>query len=38
MINVIEITIGEFKNSIYDRYINLFPDNEQREWNKIEVT
>ena len=38
MVNVIEITINEFKINIYDRYINLFPYNEQREWNKIEVT
>ena len=38
MINVVEITINEFKTNIYDRYINLFPDNEQREWDKIEVT
>jgi len=38
MVNVIEITINEFKTNIYDRYINLFPANEQREWNKIEVT
>ena len=38
MVNVIEITINEFKTNIYDRYINLFPANEQREWKKIEVT
>lgn len=38
MIDVIEITINEFKEKIYDRYIKLFPENEQREWRKIENT
>lgn len=38
MIDIIEITINEFKNSIYDKYIKLFPENEQREWKKIERT
>lgn len=38
MINVIEITINEFKEKIYDEYIKLFPEDEQREWRKIENT
>ena len=38
MIDVIEITINEFKEKIYDRYIKLFPEDEQREWIKIENT
>ena len=36
MIDIIEITINEFKNNIYDEYVKLFPKNEQREWFKIE--
>ena len=36
MIDIIEITINEFKNNIYDKYVKLFPENEQREWSKIE--
>ncbi len=35
MVDVIEITINEFKEKIYDRYIKLFPEDEQREWRKI---
>ncbi len=35
MIDVIEITIEEFKKDIYDKYIKLFPKDEQRNWNKI---
>ena len=38
MINVIEITIDEFRNDIYDMYISLFPNNERRKYNKIEIT
>ena len=36
MIDVIEITIEEFKNDIYNEYIKLFPKDEQRNWNKFE--
>ena len=36
MIDIIEITINEFKNNIYDKYVKLFPENEQRKWSKIE--
>ena len=36
MIDIIEITINEFKNNIYDKYVKLFPENERREWFKIE--
>ena len=35
MIDVIEITIEEFKNDIYNEYIKLFSKDEQRNWNKI---
>lgn len=38
IIEIIEITIEEFENSIYKEYIKLFPDNEQREWQKIRET
>lgn len=38
MIDVIEITIEEFKDNIYAEYIKLFPEEEQREWSKIEDT
>ena len=38
MIDVIEITIEEFKDNIYNKYIKLFPEEEQREWKKIEDT
>ena len=38
MVDVIEITIKEFKDSIYKNYINLFPKEEQRKWVKIEKT
>lgn len=38
MIDVIEITIKEFKDNIYNEYIKLFPAEEQREWKKIEDT
>ena len=38
MINVVEITIDEFKKSIYNKYIKLFPKDEQRDWKSIEKT
>ncbi len=38
MIDVIEITIDEFKEKIYDKYIKLFPKDEQRDWKKIKNT
>lgn len=38
MVDIIEITIDEFKNNIYYKYVKLFPENEQREWVKIEET
>ena len=38
MLDIIEITIDEFKNNIYGKYVKLFPENEQREWVKIEET
>ena len=38
MIDVIEINVEEFKNDVYDKYIKLFPKDEQRNWNKIENT
>lgn len=38
MIDVIEITIEEFKENIYNKYVKLFPEEEQREWKKIEDT
>lgn len=34
MIDVVEITINEFKENIYDKYIKLFPEDEQRNWGK----
>lgn len=36
MIDINEITIKEFKDNIYDRYIEIFPEKEQREWEYIE--
>lgn len=33
--NIIEITIEEFKEKIYKEYIELFPQEEQRQWEKI---
>ena len=38
MIDIIEIPITEFEDNIYDKYIELFPEDEQREWVKIEET
>ena len=36
MIDITEITIKEFENEIYDEYVKLFPEEEQREWEIIE--
>ena len=33
---IIEIDIIEFQKDIYDKYIELFPEKEQRDWNKIQ--
>ena len=38
MVDIIEIDIKEFENTIYEKYINLFPQEEQRQWNKIKDT
>lgn len=38
MMDVIEITLNEFKEDIYAKYIRLFPEDEQRDWKKIERT
>lgn len=38
MIDIIEIKIEKFKDKIYDKYIELFPKDEQRKWQKIEST
>ena len=38
MLDIIEITIEEFKNSIYKKYLKLFPKEEQRDLKKIEET
>ena len=35
MIDIIEITITEFEDKIYDKYVKIFPESEQREWVKI---
>ncbi len=37
MINLKKITIEEFENQIYDKYITLFTEEEQRDWNTIKV-
>ena len=34
MMDVIEITLNEFKEDIYAKYIRLFPKDEQRDWKK----
>lgn len=34
MIDVKEILIDEFMNDIYDKYITLFPKEEQRDWRE----
>ena len=31
MIDVVEITLNEFKEDIYAKYIRLFPEDEQRD-------
>ncbi len=31
-----EIKIEEFEKNIYDKYITLFPEEEQRDWNMIQ--
>ena len=31
MIDVVGITINEFKENIYDKYIKLFPEDEHRK-------
>lgn len=33
---IIEIDINEFEKDIYNGYIELFPEEEQREWDKIQ--
>lgn len=38
MIEISEIDIKEFENTIYERYTKLFLDEEQREWSKITNT
>ena len=37
-IDIDEINLKEFKNSIYNKYTELFPEEEQRELNEIEET
>ena len=37
MLELIEITIEEFKNKIYEEYTKLFPEEEQRSWKKIKL-
>ena len=37
MIDVRKINIEEFENKIYDRYIQLFSKEEQRDWKTIKV-
>lgn len=38
MLEIIEIDIEEFENKIYEEYIKLFPEEEQRDWKKIKKT
>ncbi len=38
MMDIEEITIEEFKKDIYNRYIQIFPRVERREWTKIELS
>lgn len=38
MLEIIEINIEEFENEIYEEYIILFPEEEQRSWDKISKT
>ena len=35
IIELIEIDIEEFENKIYEKYTKLFPEEEQRDWEKI---
>ena len=35
---IIEISINEFEDEIYEEYTKLFPSEEQREWSKIKST
>ncbi len=35
MLEFMQIKIEEFENEIYDKYITLFPEDEQRDWDKI---
>ena len=37
MINVLEITIEEFEQDIYDKFITLFPKDEIRKWDSIRI-
>lgn len=38
MLEIIEINIEEFENKIYEEYTKLFPEEEQRAWEKIKRT
>ena len=38
MIDIIEITIKEFKEKLFKEYKHLFPSEERREWHKIKKT
>lgn len=38
MIEILEISIEEFEDKIYERYTKLFPEEEQRNWNKVRAT
>lgn len=38
MVEIKEITINEFEETIYDKYATLFPEDEQRSWDKITNT
>lgn len=38
MLEFVQIKIEEFENEIYDEYITLFPEDEQRDWGKIKKT
>ena len=35
MIEINEISIEEFEEEIYDKYLELFPEEERRDWNTI---
>ena len=34
---IVEIDIKEFEEKIYNEYVKLFPKEEQRDWEKIQV-